>query len=61
MSRFRVVAAGGPILDVAVETMTNRLQNLRKTASQSLRKHSTSEFAENFPVELDTERTHNIT
>ena len=46
MSRFRVVAAGGPIRDVAVETMTNRLQHLCRTASQSLRKNSSTEFAD---------------
>ena len=58
MSRFRVVAAGGPIRDVAVETMTNRLQNLCRTASQSLRKNSCSEFDENYPMELNNDRKH---
>ena len=56
MSRFRVVEAGGPIRDVAVETTTNPLQNLCRTASQSFRKKSTTEFAENFLVELDNHR-----
>ena len=32
-----------------VETMTNRLQNLCKTVSQSLRKNPSSEFASTFP------------
>ena len=61
MSRFRVVEAGGPIRDVAVGTTTNRLQNLCRTASQSLRKKSTTEFAENFPVEFDNDRNYSIT
>ena len=56
MSRFRVVEVGGPIRDVAVETTTNPLQNLCRTASQSFRKKSTTEFAENFSVELDNHR-----
>ena len=58
MSRFRVVVAGGPIRDVAVETMTNRLQTLCRTMSRSLRQNSSSEFAENCPMELDSDRNH---
>ena len=61
MSEFRVVETGGPIRDVAVEPTTNPLQNLCRTASQSLRKKSTTEFAENFPVELDNDRNHSRT
>ena len=58
MSRFRVVVAGGPIRDVAVETMTNRLQTLCRTVTHSLRKNPSSEFAENCPMELDNDRNH---
>ena len=47
-------ATGRPIRDVAgriegLETMTNRLQNLCRTVSQSLRKNPSSEFASTFP------------
>ena len=40
MSRFRVVVAGGPIRDVAVETMTNRLQTLLQDSEPQLAKES---------------------
>ena len=40
-----VQATGGPNRDVAVEAMPNRLLNLCRTVSQSLRKNPTSEFA----------------